>query len=278
MSATATRIQSVTRAMRLLFLVADSEQGVTATEAARTLSVSVPTAHHLLGTLVAEGALARDSDRRYVMGPRIGVLCDAFTRDLRVPHYLAAPLRWIAEQTGETVYLTGWRRHLITILQCVDGVHAVRVAGLVPGVAVHAHARASGKVLLAHLAPDALGAYLESHPLVAVTDRTIVEPRDFANELKQVREQGFAVDVEEFASGVSCVSVPVLEGRQSVIAAYTISAPSDRYARHHEVLRETLLRAASSVSRHARGDGSRELRRAELPAAQSAAGATGVVR
>ena len=264
MSAAATRIQSVTRAMRLLFLIADSEQGLTATEAARALSVSVPTAHHLLGTLVAEGALARDSGRRYVMGPRIGVLSDAFTRDLAVPHYLTAPLRWIAEQTGETVYLTGWRRQLITILQSVDGVHAVRVGGLVPGVANHAHARASGKVLLAHLSPDALQAYLTSYPLVAVTDRTIVDSRRFTRELGQVREQGFATDVDEFTLGVSCISVPVMEGRTSLIAAYTVSAPSDRYSEQREMLKETLLRAARSVSRHARGDGSRETRAAPV--------------
>jgi len=263
MSGPPTRIQSVTRAMRLLFLIADSAQGLTATEAARVLSVSVPTAHHLLGTLVAEGALARDAGRRYVIGPRIGVLCDAFTRDLAVPHYLSAPLRWIADQTGETVYLTAWRRQLITILQCVDGVHAVRVAGLFPGVAIHAHARASGKVLLAHLAPDALEAYLRSYPLVAVTDRTIVDSGRFAGELAHVRELGFATDVDEFVRGVSCISVPVLEGRQSVIAAYTISAPSDRYAEQPDVLRQTLLRAARSVSRHARGDGSRETKRAQ---------------
>lgn len=256
MSATATRIQSVTRAMRLLFLIADSGQGLTATDAARAIGVAVPTAHHLLGTLVAEGALARDSGRRYVIGPRVGVLCDAFTRDLAVPQYLATPLRWIAAQSGETVYLTGWRRQLITILQCVDGVHAVRVAGLFPGVAVHAHARASGKVLLAHLSPDALESYLQSHPLVAVTDRTIVERRRFANELEQVREQGFATDVEEFARGVSCISVPVLEGRQSLIGAYTISAPSDRYFEQRDILLAMLLRAARSVGLHARGDGS----------------------
>ncbi len=247
MSATGTRIQSVTRAMRLLFLIADSTAGLTATEAARALGLSVPTAHHLLGTLVAEGALARESGARYVVGPRVGVLCDAFTRDLAVPQYLAAPLRWIADQTGETVYLTGWRRQLITILQCVDGVHAVRVAGLFPGVAVHAHARASGKILLAHLSVDALDAYLARNPPVALTDRTIVEPAQLASELKIVREQGFATDVEEFATGVSCIAVPVLEGRRSVIAAFTISAPSDRYVARREVFRETLLRAARSV-------------------------------
>jgi hypothetical protein len=135
--------------------------------------------------------------------------------------------------------------------------------GLTIEVSFPPHARASGKVLLAHLAPDALEAYLRSYPLVAVTDRTIVDSGRFAGELAHVRELGFATDVDEFVRGVSCISVPVLEGRQSVIAAYTISAPSDRYAEQPDVLRQTLLRAARSVSRHARGDGSRETKRAQ---------------
>jgi IclR family transcriptional regulator, acetate operon repressor len=247
-----TQIRSVRRAMRLLFEIAERADGATATELANALDIAVPTAYHLLNTLVADGMLARDPRRRYVLGPRVGALTDAVARSLAVPHFLADPLRALAEDTGETAYLTAWRRREITVLDCVEGARAVRVSGLHPGFSAHAHARAGGKLLLAH-APDAVREdYLSRHPLVAITGATIVDPARFAEELVRIRRQGFAIDVEEFVEGVGCLAVPVTEGG-GVLAAYTVSAPLARFEHGLDELRRSALRSARSVAAHARG-------------------------
>jgi IclR family transcriptional regulator, acetate operon repressor len=136
-----TQIRSVSRAMRLLFLAAERPDGARATEAADSRGIPVPTAYHLLNTLVAEGMLAKDPQHRYVLGPRVGVLSDAVARDLLVPHFLAAPLRALAEEAGETAYVTAWRRRVITVLDSVEGARAVKVSGLYPGCS-RSHPRA----------------------------------------------------------------------------------------------------------------------------------------
>jgi IclR family acetate operon transcriptional repressor len=249
-----TQIRSVRRAMRLLFEIAERADGATATELAHALDIPVPTAYHLLNTLVVDGMLARDPRRRYVLGPRVGALTDAVACNLAVPHFLADPLRALAQDTGETAYLTAWRRREITVLDCVEGARAVKVSGLHPGFYAHAHARAGGKLLLAH-APGAVREdYLSRHPLVAVTGATIVDPARFAEELARIRRRGFAVDVEEFAEGVGCLAVPVTEGG-GVLAAYTLSAPLVRFEHSFEELRRSALRSARSVAAHARGGG-----------------------
>jgi IclR family acetate operon transcriptional repressor len=57
----------------------------------------IATTYHLLNTLVSEGLLAKDSGRRYHLGPQIGVLADAFRRRLVPPEYLLVPLRELAQ-------------------------------------------------------------------------------------------------------------------------------------------------------------------------------------
>src|SRR5829696_250430 len=122
-----TRIQSVSRATRLLLMLASRPTGATAAEAARELVLSVPTTHHLLNTLAADGFVVKDSGRRFALGPRIAVLAEAFVHQ-SVPEYLAAPLGVLADRTEETAYLATWAEGEIRVLASVEGALAVRVA------------------------------------------------------------------------------------------------------------------------------------------------------
>jgi IclR family transcriptional regulator, acetate operon repressor len=241
--------------VRLLMFIAERPDGATATESASALALPLPTAYHLLNTLVAEGVLAKDPRRRYVLGPRVGLLADAVSRDLIPPSFLAGPLHDLAASTGETAYLTAWRRGSITVLDCVEGAHAVKVSGLHRGYCEHAHARSTGKLLLAWASVEVREDYLSKHPLLPLTDRTIVDRAHFEHELERVRRDGFATDIEEFAEGVACVAVPVVEGA-SLIAAYTVAAPRARFDRRREELTHAALRAARSVATRARAGGS----------------------
>lgn len=241
-----TRVQSVSRASRLLLLVARTPDGASATEAARALDVPVPTAYHLLNTLCDEALLARDSRRRFVLGPRIAVLADAMRRDASTPEYLGAALHQLAAESGETVYLTAWRDGKIHALASMEGASAVRVVGVERGPYRHPHARASGKLLLAFARPELRRTALGDGPLEALTERTITDRARLEKELASIRECGWAEDYEEFAAGVACVSAPaVLDG--VAIAAFTVSAPVERFKRRREELLAAVQRAASAA-------------------------------
>ena len=66
-SAEPTLIQSVQRALHLMEAVADSDGRATAKELARRTGLALPTAYHLLRTLVHEGYLRRLDDGCYVL-------------------------------------------------------------------------------------------------------------------------------------------------------------------------------------------------------------------
>ncbi|MEU6155335.1 helix-turn-helix domain-containing protein [Actinosynnema sp. NPDC047251] len=62
------------RVLRVLDVVAASEQAVSMSEICRQMSLPMTTVHRLLVTLWKAGVLERDVRRRYVMGTRLTVL------------------------------------------------------------------------------------------------------------------------------------------------------------------------------------------------------------
>ena len=226
-----TVIRSVSRASRILVHLGEQQESRSAKEIAAALELALPTAYHLLGTLVGEGLLTKDSGRQYQLGPALAAISDTYMKQFTPPDYLVGPLRRLAE----------------AFLASVEGRNAVRVSGVSIGFAVSGHARASGKVLLA-FAPDSVReAYLAANPLVAVTPRTIVEPSELRLELERTRLLGFGVDEEEFREGVACVAAPLLESGFPV-AAYSISAPVERFRRSRQELIDHVVEAARQAA------------------------------
>lgn len=246
-----TRVQSVARASRLLVWIAQRAEGGTASEAAHAMGLTVPTTYHLLNTMVDEGLLAKDSRRRYGPGPRFAVLSEAYLRTDRLPDYLMMPLRALADRTGETAFVAAWRGNEIRTLSWIEGRNAVRVAALQHHPYRHANTRALGKLLLAYADDERRASYLALDPPVRLTERSITDPSALDEELRRIRAAGYATDDQEFAEGVACASAPMIEDGL-VVAAFTVSAPADRFARHADEYVDAVRAAAAAALQTAR--------------------------
>ena len=241
-----TRIRSVSRASRVLLWIADQPHGATAKGVAETQGLALPTAYHLLNTLVDEGLLAKDLDRRFILGRGTAILARAYLRGRSVPESWLSALRELARRTEETVYLADWGEYDIRVLASVEGSQMVRVAEVGSGPYEHGHARANGKVLLAYAPADVREAYLRAHPLVPLTKNTICEPGAFERELEQIRERGYAFDNEQWSAGVSCVAAPLLLNGH-VIASLGISVPTERFNQNQAELTAVLLNVVAGL-------------------------------
>ncbi len=239
------RIQSVSRALALLMHVASSD-GLTAKELSSRLGLSLPTTYHLLQTLTVEGFLAKGAGRRYRLGLRIGTLVEAFRRQLDPVESLVPHLRSLAAKTGEAAYIAGWHDGRIVVFSHIPGQHAVNVTDLRVGLADDAHARASGKLLLAFATPETRAEYFRSHPPLGRTPKTLTDPAALERELARIREQGYATDLEEFLPGVCCLSAPLDGGASPFV--FSLSAPTERFTRKFETYLEAILDVARAAS------------------------------
>jgi IclR family acetate operon transcriptional repressor len=241
-----TRVQSVQRAVRALLYVVEKPEGATGTEIAQELDLPTPTVFHLVNTLVDEGLLAK-FERRYHLGPRVGVLADAFMRMHSPAPNLRAALQHLGQQTNETVYLTSWHHGEVVVLEAIEGTYALKVAGPHTGYQWNAHSRASGKCLLAALDDASLDAYFGSHSLTSLTAKTITQEADLREELVRVREQGYALEMEEFSVGIACLAMGITQD-DVTLGAYSITAPVERLVAHQDEYLECLREAAAEVT------------------------------
>jgi IclR family acetate operon transcriptional repressor len=244
---TPTRIRSVGKAVSILVWLAGQPGARSAKQIATALDLPIATAYHLLDTLAQDGMLFKDERRLYHLGPSVGLMVDAFQRQNSPPEYLLAPLRRLAEDVGETTYLSTADGLDVVVVASVEGNHAVRVRGLHVGFRGSLHARGSGKLILAYAGDERIEAYL-GDVLAPRTPRTIVDPDALRSELASIRARGHAFDDQEFTEGVSAVSAPVLQGDVPV-AAYTITTPTERFNARRAELTAAVVAVAAAASR-----------------------------
>jgi DNA-binding IclR family transcriptional regulator len=242
-------VKSADRVMTILDLL--GERGpLTFSELVAELELPKSSAHSLLATMTDRGYLELDPGRRtYAVGIRVWQL--ARTRsdieDLRV---LLQPLMdRLGALTTETVQLARLEGAEVVYLAMVEAAHPMKLMSS-PGARLPAHGSGVGKVLLAALDPgDARSRLERAAPLRALTEHTITDPEQLMTELERVRKRGYGTDQEEFAIGLRCVAMPVLDGDGRTVAAMSVSIPTPRWSREialraREALADTTERAA----------------------------------
>jgi IclR family acetate operon transcriptional repressor len=200
--------------------------------------------YHLIHTLVSVGALRKAGANNYVLGLAVGPIAEGFRLQLASGDTLTRYASMAATGTGETAYVVGWVDNSIAVLASARGRSAISAAEIPQGVTGDAHARASGKLLLAHADLMVVEDYLARHPLTARTPSTITNREAFFEALNRIREENVAYDREEYSIGLSCMAIP-LGSRRKVRLALGISAPTERFLANVDRYREILVDIAS---------------------------------
>ena len=220
------RVQSVSRAASILFCVAESGQGLRATEIRKRTGLPTQATYHLLQTLEVIGLLRRSAENNYVLGLRVGDLIDGFEAHFSCPDVLRSLVKRIAVRTGETSYASGWFDGDLVSRSVEPGSNPVHATVGAKHLGGFVHARASGKLLLALSSPEMQETFFASHTLEALTQHTLTTEAGLRAEFDEILDQGIAMDREEFAIGLTCLAVPVRLAGDTF--ALCVSAPTPR--------------------------------------------------
>jgi DNA-binding IclR family transcriptional regulator len=182
----------------------------------QTTGLARPTAHRLAVALEHHRMVHRDTQGRFILGPRLAELAAAAGEDRLLA--IAQPiLTQLRDLTGESAQL--YRRQG-DVRVCVAA--AERMSGLrdtVPvGSALPMTAGSAAQILLAWEEPDRLHRGLRGAKFTATT-------------LASVRRRGWAQSVGEREQGVASVSAPIRGTGGRVIAAISVSGPIERLTR-----------------------------------------------
>lgn len=223
-----TAVKSADRVLTVLDLLA-ARGPSTFSEIVSALALPNSSAHNLLQTMVRRDYLEFDPDARtYALGLRLWQVAQAYggNRDLVE---IAVPLmQRVVEVTGETVQLARLDGVENVYLAIAESPHPMKLVSTV-GARLYAHATGLGKALLAALPDDEVRRRLQGVSLPAFTPYTVTDPDALIAALHEVRERGWATDVEEYVIGCRCVAMGVRDGSGQAVAAMSVSIPTPRH-------------------------------------------------
>jgi DNA-binding IclR family transcriptional regulator len=234
--------QSIGRSLAVLRLVMDyGHEGLGLRELARTLGLTVATAHRILKYLADEGILAKDPDsRRYRIGPNtmeLGLATGAVAGFVETCRPL---LQRLSEATQDTIYLSV-RTGLVSL--CVDQIEAsypIRASTMKVGSKVPFGIGAGSFAILARLPIDEfnrliprLAPALRNYPGFTV--------QNMLDHVAEARRTGIGVSREIINPGISGIGTAILNTRGHPFASVAIGSITPRiYGERFELLRDIL--------------------------------------
>ena len=224
----ASKVFALRRGLSILDQFSGHHGDLGVNEIGRLVGMHKSTVSRLCATLENAGYLERDSStNRFRLGARIYQLAgsSAPTTDVRL---LARPVMLeLVESSRETATLGVREGNDIVTIDVVDGLNYMRMATRV-GMRTQLHASAVAKAVLAWMPEAEVDELLAEWPMTALTPNTVTDAATLKSRLSEVRERGFALDMEEMEEGLRCVAAPIRDPRGRVVAGISISGPRHR--------------------------------------------------
>ena len=259
-------VQSLLRAMALLEILAEDDEGYRLVDLAARAGLSTSTTHRLLTTLEQKQFVHfnRD-DSLWFIGVRCFSIGAAFARRGHFATLALPIMRRLRDETGETVNLGMLDQGDVVFLTQVESRELMRAITR-PGGRSPLPCTAMGQALLATMSEHDVGEILRRHGLPRRTPNSIVRHTQLQQALEDARTSGYAIDDEENAVGLRCVAAVIYDELRCPYAAVSIAGPTVRVTmRRLPELGAQAISAAAEIT-HATGGLLPEMR-AALPAA-----------
>jgi IclR family pca regulon transcriptional regulator len=244
------RVEALAKGLRILSLFDEQHPSWRVSDLATVTGLPMPTVYRVVMTLASEGYLDHLPTGDYRPGVRTLTLGTAALRSLDFVSIATPKLRDLGQRTGETVnlaVLNGDRVLYLVRLRNSDLVTAnIQVGSTLP--AVHA---SIGKLLLAYLDEDDLEARITDASFAANSGPNAkLSLAELREELRAIREQGWAMQDEELAYGLRSVAGPVTGPGGRVVAGVNLAVQARDWSTQRIIreLKPAVLETCAEIS------------------------------
>lgn len=220
-------VQSVDRAISILKCFNERRRELKLSEIADELGLNKSTVHGIINTLKNHGLIDQDEKtQKYRLGIYLIGLGELVVSSIDVRAIGYPVIEEMCQKLKETVH--------VGVLDCTDIVYidkkecdnSVRISTKI-GARNPAYCTADGKVMLAYLD---LNKQMRIIPddIPKFTPNTITNKSDLIKELGKIKERGYAIDNEEYETGLVCVAAPVFDHSGAVKYGISVTGPTIR--------------------------------------------------
>ena len=214
--------QAVDRAAALLALIVESGEPRTFTSLVDELGLAKSTTSRLLHALERNRLVRRDRAGLFRPGPLFAVYAAQHDTSQDLLDVAQPTLDEIGERTGETVNLAVARGDEVVQVAQVDSSYLLGLTNWLD-VTVPPHCSALGKIFYAYKAMSLPDGDLPVPPRGRRRTRA-----DLEADLAETVRRGWAMTWEELEEGLVAVAAPVHARDGSVVAAVSVSGPTNR--------------------------------------------------
>jgi DNA-binding IclR family transcriptional regulator len=218
MKANFKRVPSLDKSFAILDLIASAGLPCSINEVANKLHLNKSTVFNIMHTLADLNVLDRGPDSLFRLGTRFYVLGSVAAKGNGLVQTVHPYLVEISRKTKLSAFL-GIRSGLkAIIIDKVDSAFDLKISSEV-GMRLPLFAGAGGRALLSMLPDEEVDELLAEARLKAYTSKAITDKAAFRKAVSRLREEGVALDREEYIDGVVALAVPLNTFRTDFQAA-----------------------------------------------------------
>ncbi|MEX2536075.1 MAG: IclR family transcriptional regulator [Trueperaceae bacterium] len=237
-------MNTIEKGLLVLESLAEFEFPVSLKLLCQKTKVPKPTLYRILQTLLNTGYVSQDGAQgNYAISPKLAEVGNS-RRYANLKAGALPLMEGLYNSFNETVNLGVLIGANVQYLHVLETTKPLRWI-VRPGAQDAYYCTALGRAIVAFLPQEAQDSLLARSKLEQRTERTPQDTRQLRQILKETRDNGWAVDDEENASGVICFATPLFRGGDPV-AAMSVSLPKSRVTAG---LKGEIIRALEALDR-----------------------------
>lgn len=239
-------VQSLERALHILNKLSEYPDGLPIARLSEQVGLSKSTTHRLLSTLASLNYVVKDEETdKYKLGLQVLFLSRNLLNNLDIVNIAKRHLEKLSQEVNETVHLCIEDQGEILYVDKIESTQTIRMYSRV-GNRAPMYCTAVGKILLSDMDGDYYKNVISKTDFVPHTKTTITSEEQLQEEIRKVKQQGYAIDNAEREEGLRCIASPIYDHKGKIVASFSISGPSNRITM--EIINDHLIEKMKQVS------------------------------
>jgi len=221
-------VQSVDRALSILELLGEYPGGTGLISISKELNLPKSTTHRLIQSLIAKNFVIQDTGNdRYRLSMKFVTLSSGLIENLDIRRIARPFIEELATKVNEVIHLCILDGHEVVYIDKVESNRTMRMYSQI-GKRALLHCTGVGKMIMSGMSNEEIKVIATSSQLPKFTPTTITTEVSLLKEIEEIRKSGYSLDREEHEEGIYCIAAPIYDYTNNIIAAFSISGPSER--------------------------------------------------
>lgn len=212
------KVPALYKCFAILELLSQTDEFPGNNEIARRLGLNKSTVSNTMHTLADLGVLEIRSNGKFIFGPRFYILGNMASKRSELQHAAQPYLNQISQDTKLSTFLGIRSGNRAILIDKADANHAIKLSSEI-GMQMPPLAGAGIKAMLSQLSDQEIDSVMSESELEKFTPYSITKKSHYKKEILNVRQEGLALDLEEYIEGLVAIAIPIKTYSENIQSA-----------------------------------------------------------